>query len=300
MTQQNDRSGLAIARLRSAALRAPVGSLGAAAGRRRRQPVSVAPQLPPISALTRKLAARTSLSSPELGILDRLDDDTRPVAANRDIVTEGYKYDGLAVLREGIAIRYHVLRDGRRQILNVVLPGDFIGFPACFFDTALYSITALTGAVVSSIPFTRLFQLFGEYPRIGAAIFWLFSCEAAMYAERLVGIGQRSAVERLAHLLLELLTRLQVIGLADERSFRMPLTQEQIGDILGLTGVHVSRTFRQLRDDGLVSIEGQMLTIKDRNALSALADFERTYLSHFRMSEALFPDEAGRVAVTGA
>jgi CRP-like cAMP-binding protein len=299
MAQQNDHPGLAIGRSRPAPLRAPVGSLADEAGRRRRQPVAVSPQSPPVSALTRKLAVRTSLSSAELDILDTLYDDTRPVAANRDIVTEGYKYDALAVLREGIAIRYRVLRDGRRQILNLVLPGDFIGFPACFFDTALYSITALTGAVVSSIPFPRLFQLFAQYPRIGAAIFWLFSCEAAMYAERLVGIGQRSAVERLAHLLLELLTRLQVIGLADERSFRMPLTQEQIGDILGLTGVHVSRTFRQLRDDGLVSIGGQVLTIKDFNAISALADFERTYLSHFRMSDALFPDEAGRLALTG-
>jgi CRP-like cAMP-binding protein len=252
------------------------------------------PPRPP--ALRRKLAARTSLSPAELDILDALNGNTRMIAANRDIITEGYKYDALSVLRDGIAIRYRVLRDGRRQILNIVLPGDFIGFPACFFDTALYSITTLTDAVVSSIRFPPLFQLLADHPRIGAAIFWLFSCEAAMYAERLIALGQRSAIERLAHFLLELLTRLQVIGLADARSFRMPLTQEQIGDILGLTGVHVSRTLRQLRDDGLIAVEGQVATIKNLNALAALADFERTYLSHFRMSEALFPDDAGRPA----
>ena len=300
MAKQNDRGELAITRLRSAPLPAAAGPRGEEAGRVRGQPIAFAPQSPTVSALTRKLAARTPLSSGELDILDMLCDDTRSIAANRDIVTEGYKYDALAVMREGFAIRYRVLRDGRRQILNVVLPGDVIGFPGCFFETALYSITALTSTTVSSIPFSRLFQLFGEYPRIGAAIFWLFSHEAAMYAERLVGIGQRSAVERLAHLLLELLTRLQVIGLADERSFRMPLTQEQIGDILGLTGVHVSRTMRQLRDDGFVIAEGQVLTIKDLNAISALADFERTYLSHFRMNDALAPDEVGRLALTGA
>jgi CRP-like cAMP-binding protein len=300
MARQNNREGPAVTRLRSARVRGRTGPLGDAAAQRDGEPVAFAPQSPPLSALTRKLATRTLLSPAELAILDALYDDTRPVAATRDIVTEGYKYDALAVLREGFAIRYRVLRDGRRQILNVVMPGDIIGFPACFFDTALYSITALTGAIVSSIPFSRLFQLFGEYPRIGAAIFWLFSHEAAMYAERLVGIGQRSAVERLAHLLLELLIRLQLIGLADERSFRMPLTQEQIGDILGLTGVHISRTLRQLRDDGLVIVEGQVVTIRDLNAISALADFERTYLSHLRMSEALSPDEAGRLALTGA
>jgi CRP-like cAMP-binding protein len=262
-------------------------------GRRRGLQAQTNPVMSPASALTRKLAARTSLSPADLEFLDALYDETRLVGANRDIITEGYKYDALAVLRHGMALRYRVLRDGRRQILNIVLPGDFIGFPACFFDTALYSITALSDAVVSSIRFPRLFQLFGEHPRIGAAIFWLFSCEAAMYAERVIGIGQRSAVERLAHLLLELLTRLQIIGLADENSFHMPLTQEQIGDMLGLTGVHISRTFRQLRNDGLVVIAGQVLKIKDLRALAALADFERTYLSHFRMSEALFPEEPG-------
>jgi CRP-like cAMP-binding protein len=231
------------------------------------------------------------LSPDELVILNELHVGTRSINTNRDIITEGYKYNELFVLLEGFAIRYWVLRDGRRQILNVVLPGDFVGFPACFFDTALYSITALTDAVVSSIPFPRLFRLFEDHPRVGATIFWLFSCEAAMYAERLIGIGRQSAIERVAHFLLELLTRLRVIGLADERSFRMPLTQEQLGDILGLTAIHVSRTLRQLRADGLVVVEDHQVTVKNLEALSALADFERTYLNHFRMSEALFPDQ---------
>ena len=83
----------------------------------------------------------------------------------------------------------------------------------------------------------------------------------------------------------ELLTRLQVIGLADERSFRMPLTQELIGDALGLSVPHVNRTLRQLRDDELVSIEEHIVIIKDVEALSALADFERSYLDQFRLPE---------------
>ena len=110
-----------------------------------------------------------------------------------------------------------------------------------------------------------------------------------MYAERLIDIGRRSALERVAHFLLELLVRLRIIGLADDCSFRMPLTQELIGDILGLTSVHVSRMLRQLRMDGFLAIEGQQVTIRNIEGLSALADFERTYLDHFRMSEALFP-----------
>ena len=94
-----------------------------------------------------------------------------------------------------------------------------------------------------------------------------------------------SEYERIAHFLLELLTRLQVIGLADERSFRMPLTQELIGDALGLSVPHVNRTLRQLRNDELVSIEEHVVIIKDVEALSALADFEGSYLDQFRLPE---------------
>ena len=106
-----------------------------------------------------------------------------------------------------------------------------------------------------------------------------------MYAEHLIGVGRRSALERVAHFLLEMLTRLQTIGLAEERSFRLPLTQELLADALGLSVQYVNQTIRQLREEGLVSIERQQVTIHDLEALTALADFERTYLNRFRIAE---------------
>jgi CRP-like cAMP-binding protein len=235
--------------------------------------------------LTRKLAQLVSLSAEEVAILRELQSPTRSVGRNREIISEGLKYDGLLILIDGVAIRYRILHDGRRQVLNITLPGDFIGFPGCFFENALYSITALTDCILSSIPFAQLLGFLETHPRLAAAIFWSFSCEAAMYAEHLIDVGRRSALERVAHFLLELLTRLQVIGLADERSYQMPLTQELIGDALGLSVPHVSRTLKQLREEDLVAIEGQQVIIKDVGALSRLADFERAYLSRFQLSE---------------
>ena len=237
--------------------------------------------------LTEKLARLVPLSPEETAALAALQTPPRPVARNREIISAGRKYDGVFVLIGGAAIRYRVLRDGRRQVLNIALPGDFIGFPASFFEAALYSITALSDALVSWVPFPILFGLFQKQPRLAATLFCLFSCEAAMYAEHLIDVGRRSALERVAHFLLELLTRLQAIGLADERSYRMPLTQELIGDALGLSVPHVNRTLRQLREDGLVSIDGQMVVIRDIEALAALADFEKAYLSRFRIGELL-------------
>ena len=237
----------------------------------------------PATPLARKLAWFGDLSADDFEVLDALHTTTRLVRRNRDIVTEGRSYETMFVLLEGSAIRYRVLRDGRRQILNILLPGDFIGFPGCFFENALYAITALSDTVICPVPFAVLIGLFERRPRLAAMIFWSFACEAAIYAEHLIGVGRRSALERVAHFLLELLTRLRVVGLADENSYRMPLTQELIADALGLSVPHVNRTLRQLREDGLVTIGEQRVVINDIDALSMLADFETGYLSHFRI-----------------
>lgn len=244
----------------------------------------------PATPLTDKLAKLVQLSAEEIAVLAELQATPRTVQRNRELVSEGRRYDELLILLDGVALRYSVLKDGRRQILNVVLPGDFIGFPGCLFETALYSITALTETAVSAVPFARLFALFEYQPRLAAAVFWLFACEAAMYAEHLVTVGRRSALERCAHFLLELLSRLQAIGRADERSFQMPLTQELIADALGLTAQHVNRTLRQLREDGLIGMHGSTIVVPDVDALAALADFDRRYLSRFHLGAVLAPD----------
>src|SRR5262249_2673961 len=234
-------------------------------------------------AFTHKLAQLVTLTPEEITILEHLQSTTRIVRRNRDILAVGQKYDSLFILIDGVSIRYRILHDGRRQVLNISLPGDLIGFPNNFFEKALYSVTALTDSVICPVPVSRLYGLLDRHPRLAAAIFWSFACEAAMYAEHLIDVGRRSALERIAHFLLELFTRLKIIGLADERSFRMPLTQELIADALGLSVPHVSRTLRQLRDDELVSIEGSIVVIKDVEALSALADFDNSYLGQFRL-----------------
>jgi len=180
-----------------------------------------------------------------------------------------------------------VLRDGPRQVISVVLPGDIAGVPGCLFENALYSVRTLTDAMVSPVPFSRVMSLFHTHPQLAAKICWSFSCEAAIYAEHLIAIARRSAFERVAHFLLELLTRLQAINLADERSFWLPLTQELIAHALGLSIPYVNRVLRSLRDDDLVSIKNKVIVIKDVEALSTLVDFERGYLKPLSIIELL-------------
>jgi CRP-like cAMP-binding protein len=248
-----------------------------------RPPPTAQPCAP--SQLARKLAGYVPLTHEELPVLRDIASATRSVRRRQDIVTEGKKYRALFLVLDGILMRYRILRDGRRQIVNLVIPGDFAGVPGCFFDGALYSIKALTDATISTIPLYRLLALFDSHPRLAAKIFWSFSCEAAVYAEHLIVVGRRSALERIAHFLLELLARLQVIGLADDRSYRIPLSQEVIGDALGLSLPYVNRVLRQLSDDGLVTIKDHKVVINDVEALSALADFEQSYLKPLPLSE---------------
>jgi CRP-like cAMP-binding protein len=237
--------------------------------------------------LTTKLAYSLRLSPKEIAILAGLQKPIQIIRRGREIIAQGQQCNDLFVLLEGTAIRYSVAHDGRRQIFNIVLPGDFIGFPACFFETALFSIGALTDAHVSAVPLSELLALFERHGRLAAILLWQFSCEAAMYAEHLIELGRRSAIERVAHLLLELLTRLQAIGLAKGSSYSMPLTQQVIADVLGLSPAHVNRSLRQLRDEGLVTIAGRTVVINDFHALAALTHFEKSYINRFHINEVL-------------
>jgi CRP-like cAMP-binding protein len=212
---------------------------------------------------------------------------SRTVRPGQEIVSEGKRCTSVFLITQGVAIRYRILRDGRRQILRFVLPGDFAGGHSCFFPTALFSVKALTHTEISPIPLPKLIGLFDSHPRLAIELFRLFACEATILAEHLITVGRQSAQERVAHLLLELLVRLQLVGLADERSYRLPLTQEMIGDALGLSIPYVNRVLQQLRQGGLVTIKDQLVVIENIEELSALADSDQLYLKPLSIAELL-------------
>lgn len=239
----------------------------------------------PKSILNRELSPTLPLVAKEVADLLDLRAVSRSVRPGQEIVSEGKRCSAVFLITEGILLRYRILRDGQRQILNFLFPGDFAGVTNCRFDSALYSIKTLTPATIAPIPLPKLTGLFDTHPRLAAKLFWGFACDAAISAEHVITLGRRSAPERVAHLLLELLTRLQAIGLADERSYRLPLTQEIISDALGLSMPYVNRVLHQLRDDGLVRIKDQTVIIDNLEELSALADFEHSYLRPSPISE---------------
>jgi CRP-like cAMP-binding protein len=243
--------------------------------------VLLASPTPPVAMfpLVEKLRPYLALSDAEVEFLGDLHGPRRKYARHREIIVAGRRCDHFFILCSGIVSRYKVLPDGKRQILDLGLPGDFIGYPSCLFDVAVNSVSSLTDVEISAVSFAQLFSLFARFPRIGAALFCASACELAIYNEHLVDLGRRSAYERLAHLILELMVRLRVAGLAEDLSFTLPLTQELIADVLGLSGPHINRMVRCLRDEGLATIEGHRVVIHDLASLSTLAGFDEHYLT---------------------
>jgi len=253
--------------------------------------------------LVAKLADRmpdgAPLSDEEIGVLRALHSEAHAVRRGHHVVTQGRECSGVWLLVDGFALRYKVLNDGQRQVFHVALPGDMLGYPACFFERALFSVVTLTEASVCALPFAELAALFHHQPRLGMALFWSSAGETAMFGERLAAIGRRGTCERVAHFILEMAFRLRAVGIGDGTSFRMPLTQEQIADVLGLSAPHVNRMLRRLREEGLIDVEESHIRLLDRAALAALADFDEAYLApRTSRQDAAFPaPETARFAM---
>jgi CRP-like cAMP-binding protein len=131
---------------------------------------------------------------------------------------------------------------------------------------------------VAYIPRRTIEEITKGHPRINRALWWATLVDESTLREWLVNMGRREAAAQMAHLFCELLLRLQTVGLATENDFDLPVTQDELADTLGLSAVHVNRVLQQLRQDGLISLEGKRLTIHDVERLKAFAGFDPSYL----------------------
>ncbi len=222
---------------------------------------------------------RVSCPLPEtLEFLQRLCREPRRVCAKSDIVLSGTPSAYLHIVLSGWACRTRTLADGRRQITAFLLSGDICDLDNVFFDPPGESVSALTECEVAAIPKARLRDLARRDADFAEALGWFAAHDKVVLGARIASLGQRPAQERIAHLLCELITRLRARGEANGDSCRVPLTQEQLGEALGLTTVHVNRVLQGLRADNVVVRDGDRLTILDWEGLQAIGCFSPTYL----------------------
>jgi CRP-like cAMP-binding protein len=221
-----------------------------------------------------KLSRVMKLSAIDLKYLEAIIESEQPVKKRQDLVVHGTEYRKLCFVKDGHAIRYRLLRSGKRQILNVILPGDVIGFPVSFFDRSIYSVVALTDLSYSVCSLDSYVRLCYEHPQFALVLSWLAAQEAATYAEHIVDLGRRSPVERLAHLLLEIHARLLEVGRAEPTGFDLPFSQEIMADVLGLSVPHLNRSMQQLRAERLITSRSRIVELTDIAGLQRLAQYQ--------------------------
>src|SRR5262245_31165838 len=192
--------------------------------------------------LVRKLEQLTPLSEGEKELLRAAPTRVRNVSVRQDIVSDGSRPTDISLISKGFACRYKLLGDGRRQILSFLIPGDICDLRGFLLRRMDHGVSALSPCQIAVIPHQKLFDIVEKHPRLALALWSTTMLDAAIYRQWLTNVGRLSAYARIAHLLCEVRTRLQAVGLTTDISCELPVTQTDIGDAMGLSTVHVNRT----------------------------------------------------------
>lgn len=194
-----------------------------------------------------------------------------------DIISDGETPRYVHMVTSGLACRYKLLDDGRRQITAYLIPGDLCDLHVFILKRMDHAIMALTGTEIVQVPRQNVEALLAR-PTIATALFKSTLVDEAVLRQWIVNVGRRGAREAIAHLFCELHLRMQVVGLADGDVLQLPITQADLGDTVGLTPVHVNRSLQDLREQGLISLQAGRLSILNPAGLRRLAGFEPDYL----------------------
>jgi len=190
------------------------------------------------------------------------------------VLREGQTIGQLHTLLSGWAFRFHTLSNGNRQILNFLFPGDLFGLQEQLSNGSPYGIELLTPARMCAFSSDRLWDLYRQHPQLGYDVTWLVAHEELIVDENLVSVGQRTAQQRIAMLLVHLYKRAEQVGMKQADGWiPFPVNQQHMADALGLSLVHTNKTLRKLADMGMHEIAGNRLRLLKPDVLHRLADY---------------------------
>lgn len=228
--------------------------------------------------LVAKLSLFAPLTNVDIGFLEAICRREERFRAGANIVVEG-EAPGLAfVVTRGMACRYRLMPDGRRQILTVLIPGDVCDLHGFVLRAADHSVVTIGPTRIAAIGREVVTDIIANRPRISAALWWSALQEQAMLRERIVALGRRSARGRVAYFLCELVWRQRAIGMAEDHAIRLPFTQTDLADTLGLTSVHTNRILQGFRHDELITLDRRRLTLRNIEGLQAISGLTSDYL----------------------
>lgn len=230
------------------------------------------------SCIIRHFSHYCELSDDEKSLLKRLEESPSDTRANSLLWQTGDAASEFCTLSKGWAYSFRHLENGDRQILEVFLPGDIIGLREFAFSQRLEDVRMLTDGVVCYFPHAHLLDLFQRSVKLTSVVMAISSRHQALITERLINVARRTARQKVAHFLNEMYVRIGQIEPHQHGKLHLPLSQEQLADILGLSPVHVSRTFSALSEEGIVYRERRHVSIPDLKLLAREGEFDESYL----------------------
>ena len=224
------------------------------------------------------LQARSALNDEERQSILNLPFHPRHLGANQDFVQQGETVTHACFVLEGLVGTFGQNRRGERQITSVFLGGEMIDLNTVVVPEAIAAMQALIPTTVLQVPHTALRKSAREFPRIAEAFWRECVVDASILNQWVMNVGRRDARSRLAHLFCEIACRSGRNAIGDGYSFPFAITQFQLGDMLGLTPVHVNRTLRGLREDNLLELALRTVRILNWQRLTQVGEFDPSYL----------------------
>lgn len=232
------------------------------------------------NAFIRKLGRFAKFTAEEQAALEHISANPERRTRGKDLVRQGDRSTVVQILLAGWGFRYKVIKDGSRQIVGYLLPGDVCDLHGTMLGEMDHGVGLLTDADIASLPAGEMRELMERHRPIERALWRASMVDEAILREWLTNIGQRDAFSRIGHHLCELWHRMKIMDLVDEdNQFDLPVTQEELGDALGLTSVHVNRTIKRLREEGLITLGQKRLTVLNPRRLTDATGFDHSYLS---------------------
>lgn len=225
-----------------------------------------------------RLTSRSRLDTVEQSAILDLPAHAAQVQTNSDFVRLDQKVDHACIVVEGIVGRFGQTAEGARQITALHLPGDAPDLHSVVQPKARSALQALTTATILRVPHVALRALAARFPAVAEAFWRDCMVDAAILSQWVVNVGRRDARTRMAHLFCEITARHKAKLLDGKGSYRFPLTQIHLADATGLTAVHVNRTLKALRNEGLLDARNGSVRILDWPALAYLGEFDPEYL----------------------
>lgn len=225
-----------------------------------------------------RLDARVVLSESDRSALLGLPHTIKPLRRHEFIVREETTPRYCSVLLSGFAIRHKIAGNGGRQIFSIHMRGDGLDLYNSLLGKADHNLQMLSQGEIAFIPVEAVRDLSRAHPAIAQAMWFETLVDSAIFREWTLNVGRRDARSRMSHLLCEFALRLEVAGLGKSANYELPMTQEELGDALALTPIHVNRTLKMLADEGLVTRAKRAVKILDWHGLVKLGDFNPNYL----------------------